>query len=213
MIFEQIPIGGDRNFAYLVGDEQAGEAAAVDVGYNPQRITERLHDLGVKLKCVIATHSHYDHTGSIPALTEQSGAPFAAYKSVPDAEWALDHGDTIEVGAVTIKPIHCPGHSPDSIALLVNDEKLISGDELFVGKIGGTSSESHAREQYDSLHERLMTLDDNIEVWPGHDVGVKPQSTIGDERRNNPFLQQPGFEEFLHLKQNWATYKQEHGID
>ena len=111
-----------------------------------------------------------------------------------------------------IRIIHCPGHSPESIGLLVDETKLISGDELFVGKVGGTGSEDQARTQYDSLHGRFMTLDDAVEVWPGHDVGVQPSSTIGHERRTNPFLLRESFEDFLWLKRNWAQYKKEQGI-
>lgn len=213
MIFEQIDIGGDRNFAYLIGDEAAGAAAAVDVGTNPQRIADRLDALDLKLELLIGTHSDYDHIDAMPQLAEQTGARIALHESYARAEVALSDGQTIHVGAVPIEIIHCPGHCADSIVLLIDAAKLITGDELFVGKIGGTSGEAQAHQQYDSLHGRLMGLDDELEVWPGHNVGVQPSSTIGDERRTNPFLVQPTFQAFLHLKDNWAQYKLDHGIE
>jgi len=212
MLFEQIKIGGNRNFAYLIGDATAGVAAAVDVGYNPQMILDRCAALDVKLQYLFATHSHPDHIGAIPELREMTGATYAAYKTVDGVDMPLDDGDEVAVGDVRVKVIFCPGHRHDSIGLLVNDKKLISGDELFVGKIGGTGTEAMARQQHENLHARFMTLDDDVEVWPGHDFGVKPHSTIGEERASNPFLLQQSFEDFWHLKNNWAEYKREHGI-
>ena len=88
----------------------------------------------------------------------------------------------------------------------------MTGDTLFVGKVGGTDFKEGARTQYASLHEKLMILPDDTEVWPGHDVGVAPSSTIGHERETNPFLLRKNFEEFVDLKRNWVAYKKEHGI-
>jgi len=212
MIFEQIPIGGDRNFAYLVGDEQAGEVMAVDVGSMPQMIVERLDKLGVELLYIVTTHGHHDHTGGVKHLKKATEAPFAAHPDVSGVDVPLDDGAALVIGEVMVDVLHCPGHSPDSIALLVNGEKLLTGDELFVGKVGGTRSEDQALQQYESLHDVLMDLGDDIEVWPGHNVGVRPHSTIGDERRTNPFILQPNFEDFYHLKQHWQEYKRQHGI-
>jgi glyoxylase-like metal-dependent hydrolase (beta-lactamase superfamily II) len=212
MVFEQIPIGGDRNFAYIVGDEEAKEAAAIDVGYNPQMIFERLKAQDMILRYMIGTHPHYDHVDGFEELQAMTGAPLVMHEDVPHVSMPLDDGQELKVGQVAMRVIHCPGHSAESIALLVDGRKLISGDELFVGKVGGTSTREQAEQQYHSLHEKLMTLDDDVEVWPGHDVGVSPSSTIGHERRTNPFLLCKTFDQFLWLKENWAQYKREHGI-
>ena len=107
--------------------------------------------------------------------------------------------------------IHTPGHSPDSMCVLVNNN-LVSGDTLFVGKVGGTASPEEARVEFESL-KRLMVLEDSINVWPGHDYGVRPSSTIGEERQTNPFcLRLNNFDDFLWLKVNWLAYKEEHNI-
>jgi glyoxylase-like metal-dependent hydrolase (beta-lactamase superfamily II) len=92
------------------------------------------------------------------------------------------------------------------------ENKLITGDTLFVGKVGGTDLEEGARLEYESL-QQLMQLDENLEVYPGHDFGAQPSSTIGYEKRNNPFILQPTLEDFVHLKANWVAYKAEHGIE
>jgi glyoxylase-like metal-dependent hydrolase (beta-lactamase superfamily II) len=95
---------------------------------------------------------------------------------------------------------------------LVNG-KLMTGDTLFVGCIGGSGFQgSSAEKQHNSLFEVIMKLDDAVEVYPGHDYGPAPSSTIGNERANNPFLHRTDFDEFMWLKENWDAYKAEHGI-
>jgi glyoxylase-like metal-dependent hydrolase (beta-lactamase superfamily II) len=94
------------------------------------------------------------------------------------------------------------------------DNKLMTGDILFVGKIGGTGPRfplSDPQQQWDSLR-RLMLLDPQIEVWPGHDYGVRPSSTIRDEILTNPFLLTRTFDEFIYLKEHWLEYKKAHNI-
>jgi hydroxyacylglutathione hydrolase len=88
----------------------------------------------------------------------------------------------------------------------------MTGDTLFVGKVGGTGTEEAARAEYDSLHRVIGALPRETEVWPGHDYGVRPSSTLEAEFRENPFLLRESFEAFCELKANWAEYKRTHGI-
>ena len=115
------------------------------------------------------------------------------------------------MGNLTIQIIHTPGHTDDSVCLYVGDA-VFTGDTLFIGKIGGTDFGDHARQQYDSLHKKLLILPDATRVFPGHNVGVAPESTILHERETNPFLLQPDVEAFIDLKRNWLEYKKTHGI-
>lgn len=108
-----------------------------------------------------------------------------------------EDGDVLQVGSVPIEVLHTPGHTPDSICLLVGGKKLLIGDTMFVGKIPAVpsgSGESQARAFYDSIR-RLMRLDDDVEVWPGHDVGRSSSSTIRRERRENSVAKMT-FQEF-----------------
>jgi len=89
---------------------------------------------------------------------------------------------------------------------------LLTGDTLFVGKVGGTDLGRGARAEYDSLNKKLMKLPDETKVYPGHDYGVAPSSTIGREKETNPFILCKSFEEFVDFKANWAEYKRRHGI-
>lgn len=209
MIFEQIPVPGDRNFAYIVGDEKTKAAALVDPGMGGEIVIARIKELDLDLKYVINTHLHSDHNHDNKMVADAFGAKIAAYGTF---EVPLKDGDVLELGEVKLEILHTPGHTDADICILAGD-KLITGDTLFVGKVGGTDFGAGARAEFESLHRLLDTLDDSVEVWPGHDVGVRPSSTIGDERRENPFLVRTDFDDFLWLKKNWAEYKKEHGID
>ena len=212
MIFQQIAVGGDRNFAYLVADKQSGKALLVDPAYNRKKVLSLLAQHNLHLIYVVNTHGHYDHSQLSHEIAEDTGAQVVAHKfSAAPGDLAVDDGHVLELGALKIKILHTPGHTSDCICLLVG-HKLITGDTLFVAKVGGTDSDSKARAEYDSLFGKLLKLPDQTEVWPGHDYGIRPTSTIGAERRGNPFLLCPSFEAFLDLKQNWAKYKREHGI-
>lgn len=211
MIFEQIDNGGDRNFGYLIGDAEAGVAGIVDPSYIPQTYLDRVAALNLKLMFVICTHSHQDHINGNDYIQERSDAEVIMCK---DADYFYDRGvvddEEIDLGMLRLKVLHTPGHSDDGICILA-EKKLVTGDTLFVGKVGGTDLEDGARRQYESLH-RLMVLDETVEVYPGHNYGASPWSTIGHEKATNPFLVQPDFESFVNLKKNWAEYKKLHNI-
>ena len=212
MIFQQIAVGGDRNFAYLVADEQSKKALLVDPAYNQKKVLSLVAEHGLDVVYVANTHGHSDHSQLSDGIAKATGARVVAHKSSASAaDLAVDDGDELELGSLKIKILHTPGHTADGICLLV-ENKLITGDTLFVGKVGGTDHGSQARAEYDSLFGKLLKLPDQTEVWPGHDYGTRPNSTIGQERRENPFLLCSGFEAFVDLKRNWTQYKREHGI-
>jgi hydroxyacylglutathione hydrolase len=212
MIFEQIDAGGDRNFSYLIADEENKLCAVVDPGYDTSKLEARVRELGLKVAYIFNTHTHHDHIAGNDVF-HKDGAQLAAYKDAsvnPDIK--LDHGDEIQMGNVTLKLLFTPGHYLDSMCILT-DDKLMTGDTLFVGCIGGTGFRgSSAEKQFHSLFEVILQLDDHVEVCPGHDYGEKPISTIGYERAHNPFLQRTDFSEFTWLKEHWEEYKAEHGI-
>ena len=212
MIFEQIAVGGDRNFAYLLADEQSRQALLVDPAYNQKKVLSLVAQQGLDVVYVANTHGHSDHSQLSDRIAKATDAKVVAHKSSASAgELGVVDGDELALGSLTIKILHTPGHTADGICLLVGN-KLITGDTLFVGKVGGTDYGAQARVEYDSLFGKLLKLPDQTEVWPGHDYGTRPSSTIGQERRENPFLLCPSFEAFVDLKRNWTRYKREHGI-
>ncbi len=212
MLFEQIDAGGDRNYCYLIADEASKRCAVVDPGYETDKLEARIQELGLQVAYIFNTHTHHDHVAGNDVF-HKGDVKLAAYKEAsvnPDIK--LDHGDEVQMDDVTFKILFTPGHYLDSICILTED-KLITGDTLFVGCIGGTGFRgSSAEKQFHSLFEVIMKLDDAIEVYPGHNYGEKLHSTIGYERANNPFLSRTKFDDFTWLKAHWDEYKAEHGI-
>jgi hydroxyacylglutathione hydrolase len=198
MFFRQVQRHGD-NFSYIIADEATWEAAVVDPSFNADEIIRVLKAEGLKLEYVINTHGHSDHTAGNEELLSTFTAKTVAHKlSRIKADIAVDDGDIIRVGNVPIKVIYTPGHTPDSICLLVDNKKLLTGDTLFVGECGRTDLPGgNSRSMYDSLFNKLLRLDDDVEVYPGHDYGLKPSSTIGEEKRSNYTLQPRSLAEFI----------------
>ena len=212
MIFEQIRTGGDRNFGYWIMDQSTREAAVVDPSGAPDAFLRRAERDHATIRWVIATHDHPDHTGGFQQISRKAGAKTVFHKSaLTSADQKVSHGDRLPLENLELQILYTPGHTTDSICILVEDS-LITGDTLFVGKVGGTGYGEDAKSEYDSLHNILMKLSDHIRVFPGHDYGVAPESTIGHERKTNPFLLRPDFDSFLELKKNWLEYKRIHGI-
>ena len=151
MIFEQIAVGGDRNFAYLVGDEHSKKALLVDPAYNQPKVLALVAKHSLDVIYVANTHGHYDHSQLSAKIAKATGAQVVAHKSsAASDELGVEDGDELELGTLRIKILHTPGHTEDGICLLV-DNKLMTGDTLFVGKVGGTNYGSQARTEYDSL--------------------------------------------------------------
>jgi len=198
MLFKQIQQHSD-NFSYIIADDTTREAAVVDSSFNAGEIIRVLKTEQLMLKYVVNTHGHSDHTAGNTELLAIFNAKTVAHKlSSINADIKVDDGDTISVGNVPIKVIHTPGHTPDSICLLVDNTKLLTGDTLFVGECGRTDLPGgNSKSLYDSLFNKLLKLDDTVEVYPGHDYGPKPYSTIGEQRRTNYVLQPRSLTEFI----------------
>jgi hydroxyacylglutathione hydrolase len=214
MVFEQIRAEGDRNFAYLIGDESTGDAAVIDASYAPERALDAAAKRGLTVRYVISTHSHKDHIIGNAFIVERTQAAEVLHESTPHpCGLRVKDNDELALGDIRLRFLHTPGHIPDHVCVLANG-KLLTGDILFVGKVGGTGTQfpgSDPAQQWESL-QRLMKLDSATEVWPGHDYGVAPSSTIGREISTNPFLLCKTLAEFLDLKEHWAEYKKAHGI-
>jgi glyoxylase-like metal-dependent hydrolase (beta-lactamase superfamily II) len=199
MFFRQITQHGD-NFSYLIADEGTFETAVVDSSYNADALINEIKKKGFQLKYIISTHGHSDHTAGNRELKQAfKQAKTAAYKQAREqADVKIDDGDQLEIGGVTLQVIYTPGHTQDGICLLVNKEKLLTGDTLFVGECGRTDLQSGSpRQLYQSLFGKILKLPDSVEVYPGHDYGSKPSSTVGYERQNNYVLQPRTEAEFV----------------
>lgn len=197
MLFHQVKQRGD-NFSYIIADEVTKEAVVVDPAFNVEAIVRILVRENLNLRYVVNTHHHADHTAGNEDLASRYRAKIVAHKlSKVKKDLVVDEGDIIRVGKIPIKVIHTPGHTPDGVCLLANN-KLFTGDTLFVGECGRTDlTGGNAKGMYDSLFNKLLKLDDDVEVYPGHDYGSHPNSTIGREKETNYTLQERTLEDFV----------------
>jgi glyoxylase-like metal-dependent hydrolase (beta-lactamase superfamily II) len=214
LVFEQIRTGGDRNMGYLLGDRDAGQAVVVDPSYAPEVLVERAKAQGLTITHILNTHGHGDHTNGNATVAKLTGAKVAAHPEchvrphVP-----LHSGQELAVGALRLRIMHAPGHSDDHIVIYEQTyELLLTGDLLYVGKIGGTSNDMEARAEWNSLRQIMVTFPPTATVWPGHDLGARPSSTLFMERRSNPFLLCGSLPEFIRLKADWPIFKTRHGL-
>jgi hydroxyacylglutathione hydrolase len=212
LVFEQIRAGGDRNFGYLLGDRNAREAVLVDPSYSPEAFVRRASDQGLTVTHVVNTHSHADHTNGNERALELTGARLACHPAMrPDVP--LTDEAELGLGSWRLRVLHVPGHCADHIVLYESEhELLLTGDLLFVGKVGGTQTEEDARTEWNSLQRVIAAVPDSATVWPGHDYGVRPSSTIALEKATNPFLRCADVAGFLALKADWAAYKTRMGL-
>src|SRR3989338_3340331 len=195
MIFEQIPVGQMQNFSYLVGDEKTKEAAIVDPGWDIGKLLSAAKKDDLDVKHILITHSHYDHIQQVKDLFDATNATVYAHKDGSneiknygiEKIKTIDEGNKINIGKIKIKVLHTPGHTPGSVCYLA-DNKLITGDTLFVGNIGRTDLPAGNPRIMSETLRRLKKLDENIEVYPGHDYGSTKSSTIGREKKTNPHM-------------------------
>jgi hydroxyacylglutathione hydrolase len=208
MILETFPVGPLHCNCTILGDEVTHEAVVVDPGDNIPEILSRLQKHGLTLRQIIVTHAHIDHVGGAALLRKSTGAPVvmnqqdlgllgmmemqAGWLGVPTPQVAppdasAEDGLTIGLATLPAQVLHTPGHTPGSICLLFPDHHLLlAGDTLFAGSIGRTDLPGGDGQQIlRSLRERLLVLPDSTHVVPGHG----PETTIGEERQSNPFLQ------------------------
>ncbi|MBU0466763.1 MAG: MBL fold metallo-hydrolase [Nanoarchaeota archaeon] len=178
-----------ENFSYILVDEETKQAAVVDPGFEHEKILNKAKEQNLKITKILLTHTHFDHITDLGKLMEKTKAKVYVHKdeslTVPHEN--IKDNDIITLGKIKIKVLHTPGHSAGGVCFLI-DNKLFTGDTLFVNSIGRTDlPESDEKQMFQSL-KKLSKLPDNIEVYPGHDYGNKKSSTICEEKKENPFM-------------------------
>jgi hydroxyacylglutathione hydrolase len=206
VIVKRLVVGHLSANCYIVGSESTREGLLIDPGGNAQDIFQAISDSGLDIKIIVLTHGHSDHIAALHDIQDRTGAevaihsadaqflhsrgPFSmmfgiSYKTPEPPDRLLNEDDIIDIGDLHFSVLHTPGHTPGSICLLLDNSKVFTGDTLFYRGIGTTLMPGSSRRQLiDSIHTKLMLLPDNTTVYPGHGR----ETTIGAERKNNPFL-------------------------
>ena len=196
MIIRQLEVGMMDNFCYVVGCESSRQAVVIDPGADVPAILAAAADEGLTITTIVNTHAHGDHTAGNTELKAQTGARIMIHTEdaggFPRADVLLSDEDQIQVGTISLKVIHTPGHTPGGICLYA-DGNLFTGDTLFVGDSGRTDLSGGDRPALGASIRRLMQLPEDTVVWPGHDYGPTPSSTLGWEKRHNVNAQEYGY--------------------
>ena len=200
MIVHQIQVGNMQNFSYIVVDEDTSESIIIDPSWDLIELEMLIKENNLKIKYIVNTHHHFDHTIGNEAMAESTKAPIIQHEnSELKHDITVKDGDTIAFGNSKLKVLHTPGHSKDSICL-IGDGKIFSGDTLFVGNCGRIDLPGgSAKELYHSLFDVLYSLDDNLVLYCGHNYGHKETSTIGQEKITNMVMQKRTEQQFLDM--------------
>ncbi len=214
LYFRQIQAGPMANFVYLIGSNATREAAIIDPAWQVEDLVKLAEQDDMKITSILVTHTHADHVGGdmrgqyiegVAELLELCKAKVYVHKaeadrfSVPESEIVkTDEHSSLTLGDVAIEFIHTPGHTPGSQCFKIAD-RLVSGDTLFIGSCGRTDLPgSNPEDMYISLTQKLMKLDEQTIVFPGHNYAPHAtQSSIEQEKASNPFMQFPSKAAFL----------------
>lgn len=200
MKVHQIQVGNMQNFSYIVEDEDTSEAIIIDPSWDLIELEMIIKKNNLKIKYIVNTHHHFDHTLGNEAMVKSTKAPIIQHESSElKHEITVRDGDFIEFGNSKLKVLHTPGHSPDSICL-VGDGKIFSGDTLFVGNCGRIDLPGgSAKDLYHSLFDILHKLDENLVMYSGHNYGGSEISTLGQEKITNHVMQKRTEQQFLDM--------------
>ena len=209
MIIKQYEVGNFAVFCYLIGDEESQEGLFIDPADDARRLLAEAKSHGLnKIKYIVNTHSHVDHIMGNAEMVKKTGAKIIIHEedaktldrtpsyllemfgatASPPADILTKEGDVIQAGNVKLKAIHTPGHSPGGMSLYV-DGMVFTGDTLFVGSVGRTDLPGSSWDVLEaSIRKKLYVLPGETVVFPGHNYGPTPTSTIQYEKRHNPFV-------------------------
>jgi glyoxylase-like metal-dependent hydrolase (beta-lactamase superfamily II) len=185
------------NFDYLVVDEDSYEAAVVDSGWETEPIIKAAMEMGAKVRYVIATHEHFDHTSTLRELSDKLNAKVVAHEDSPiECDIRATDQQRLKLGRTNLKVVHTPGHTWDSICLY-DGRNVFTGDALFVGTIG-RFERADGESIFRSINA-IMELPGSTLMYPGHDYGDVPSRTLREEGQANPFLMTRDLRTFLSL--------------
>jgi glyoxylase-like metal-dependent hydrolase (beta-lactamase superfamily II) len=209
LYLKQMEVGPMQNFVYLIGDKVKRKALVVDPAWDVDAVLKAADAEGFQVKGALITHTHFDHVNGLEELLNQTDGTVYIHKD--EAQYLkgmkgnikkIEGGEKIKIGEVEINFLHTPGHTPGSQCFLIGNN-LVSGDTLFINACGRCDLPGgDAEAMYHSL-ERLSNLDESTILYPGHNYADEPTSTIGSEKRLNPYLQLTNLDDFLKYRMGY----------
>lgn len=207
MIIKTMVVGPIAANCFIIGDKETNEGAIIDPGGDAERILRVVKETGLDIKFIVGTHGHFDHNAAMKQIKQDLECDFLMHKSdllfvqrskksamnwgidieqVPDPDKYIEEGDILKLGALELKILNTPGHSPGGICIYIQSENILfSGDTLFYGSVGRTDFDGGSMEELiKSIKEKLYTLPDDTVVYTGHGE----QTTIGEEKIHNMFV-------------------------
>ena len=214
LYLKQMELGPIENFVYLIGSAKTREVFVVDPAWQADTILRVAKEEDLKIKGVLVSHYHFDHTNGIEELLESADVP--VYVNKKDASYlgfssdnvkTVGDNESLKVWNIDIRCIHSPGHTPGSQCFHVRD-RLISGDTLFINACGRCDLPGgDAKEMYATLTQKLMKFDDSTVLCPGHNYAEKPTATMGEQKKTNPYLLCESLENFLKFRTGVAEIR------
>lgn len=208
LFLKQVEVGLMKNFNYLVGDAGTRECVYIDPAWEVDRLLKLAKTEGYRVTKILLTHNHFDHTEGVEEVVTRTGAEILVHplddkliRLGKGRVVSVIHGSEVRIGGIKATAIHTPGHTPGSTCFLFEAPNepfghLFSGDTLFQGNCGRCDlAGGDPRALFKSLNE-LKQLDPSTRVYPGHDYGTKPMTTISYEKQHNPAMKVKSFEEF-----------------
>lgn len=197
IFLEQIPVGRYKNFSYIVGDKGLGFAVVFDPAWDIDLLLSVLEKNKLSCKFIVNTHAHFDHVEGNAQFQQKTGAKIIMHESSKlRKDLPVRDREDLNLGKIRMKFIHTPGHSPESMCIMVNDFALITGDTLFIGECGRVDLPGGDAGQLFESFQKLRELDQNLIVYPGHDYGKTRSTSLAEQVRTNYTMAHRTKEEF-----------------
>ena len=206
MIFKQLFEPASSTFTYVIGDEKTKEVLVIDsLLENTDELLAFVEQIGCNLTLAIDTHTHADHITGMGSLRKRTGCITMMGRESGAAclSGTFCHGDIVGVGSISLKAIYTPGHTNDSYSFHLasaNGDMLFSGDTLLIGGTGRTDFQGgDPGAQFDSLHDHILVLPDDVVLYPAHNYKNITESTLATEKKSNPLLQISNRQDYIDL--------------
>ena len=198
LLLKQMEVGPMENFIYFIGDKDTKEVVVIDPAWDVNFLLNEAKNNDLTVKAALITHGHFDHTNGVEELLKTLDIPVYINKNEMDFfkfSWGKENlkktesGDKIKIGNIEVQFVHTPGHTPGSQCFLISNN-LVSGDTLFINGCGRCDLPgSNVEQMFDTIYNKLMKMDSNTIIFPGHNYADKKQDTLENQKRTNPYMQ------------------------